>query len=172
MAPGSYVWTDKEAELLLNLVLEYKVNKAQESVDWESCQNKYVDILELFQEHYPAETSKEFPHRRGKLTRANLTMKMKAIRGKYRAAVDNGNRSGYGRVVYLYFDLCEQIWGVSPATTTLSSGIETNDLDDSVPSPSTSTSSILEPRDTASDTEQESSTPAVKQRRELLEVCI
>ncbi|XP_022057211.1 uncharacterized protein LOC127536732 [Acanthochromis polyacanthus] len=169
MAPGSFVWTDKESELLLNAVLEYKVNKTQENIDWESCQSKYVDILTLFLEQYPAETTKEFPHVRAEITRATLTTKMKAIRNKYRQAVDNGRKSGFGRVVLLYFELCEQIWGGSPATTTMPSGIETNDLDNSIPSPSTSSSSNMEPSEAASDTEQESSAPAVKQRRELLE---
>lgn len=172
MAPGSFVWTDKESELLLNAVLEYKVNKTQESIDWESCQSKYVDILTLFFEQYPAEISNEFPHVREDITWAILTTKIKAIRSKYRQAVDTGRRSGYGRVVLLYFELCEQIWGGSPATTTMPSGIETNDLDNSIPSPSTSSSSNVEPSEAASDTELESSAPAVKQRRELLEVCI
>ncbi|XP_070399461.1 uncharacterized protein [Nothobranchius furzeri] len=168
MAPNSFVWTDKEVELLLNVVLEYKVNNTQEGIDWESCQSKYADIMTLFLEQYPTETSTDFPHGEGGLTRASLTTKIKAIRTKYRLAVDSGRRSGFGRVVLLYFDLCEQIWGGSPATTTMLSGIETTDLDDSlpVPSPSTSSSCTMEP----SDNEQESSgTTAVKQRRDLLQ---
>lgn len=173
MAPSSFVWTDKEAELLLNVILEYKVQKTQENIDWESCQSKYVDLMALFLEQYPAENSNDFPHERSELTRAILTTKIKAVRSKYRQAVDNGRRSGYGRVVLLYFELCEQIWGGSPATTTIPSGIETNDLDDSlpIPSPAASSSSNVEPSDAASDTEQESNvTPAVKERRDLLQV--
>ena len=53
---------------------------------------------------------------------------MKSIRIKYRHAVDTGRRSGHGRVVLLYFELCEAIWGDSPATTTIPSGIETTQL--------------------------------------------
>ena len=30
-----------------------------------------------------------------------------------------GKRSGHGRVVYLYFELCEKLWGGSPATEKL-----------------------------------------------------
>lgn len=167
------MWTDKETELLLNTILEYKVQKTQESIDWESCQSKYVDILTLFLEQYPAENSNDFTHERGELTRSILTTKIKAVRSKYRLAVDNGRRSGYGRVVLLYFELCEQIWGGSPATTTMPSGIETNDLNGSlsVPSPTASSSSAVEPSDAASDTDQESSvTPSVKERRDLLQV--
>ncbi|XP_037546441.1 uncharacterized protein LOC119423103 [Nematolebias whitei] len=172
MAPGgSFVWTDREVELLLNTVLEYKVNKTQENVDWESCQNKYVDILALFLEHYPTESSDEFPHSHADITRGNLTTKMKAVRGKYRHAVDTGRRSGHGRVVLLYFELCEQIWGGSPASTTISSGIETADLDHSrtLPSPSTSSSSItMDVADTGSDNES-SVGPTSKERRDLLD---
>ncbi|KAK7922230.1 hypothetical protein WMY93_009132 [Mugilogobius chulae] len=173
MAPGgSFVWTDKEVELLLSVVLEYKVNKTHESIDWESCQSKYMDILAQYLEQYPSETSTEFPHEKRELTRAILTTKLKAVRGKYRQAVDSGRRSGHGRVVLLYFELCEQIWGGSPATTTMSSGFETNDLDQSlpVPSPSTSSSSTLEPTENVSDTETDNSVaPAVKERRDLLQ---
>uniref|UniRef100_A0AAV2LT30 Uncharacterized protein n=1 Tax=Knipowitschia caucasica TaxID=637954 RepID=A0AAV2LT30_KNICA len=52
----------------------------------------------------------------------------------------------------------------------MSSGIETNDLDDSLPAPSPSTSATTEPSDAASDTEQESGAHTVKQRRDLLQV--
>uniref|UniRef100_A0AAV2KJL3 Uncharacterized protein n=1 Tax=Knipowitschia caucasica TaxID=637954 RepID=A0AAV2KJL3_KNICA len=51
----------------------------------------------------------------------------------------------------------------------MSSGIETNDLDDSLPAPSPSTSATTEPSDAASDTEQESGAHTVKQRRDLLQ---
>ena len=36
--------------------------------------------------------------------------------------------SGHGRVVLLFFELREQIWGGSPASTTISSGIKTTEL--------------------------------------------
>ena len=56
--------------------------------------------------------------------------KLKAVRVKFRGAVDSGRKSGHGRVVLLYFDKCEEIWGGSPATTTLPTGIETNEIQD------------------------------------------
>jgi len=37
-------------------------------------------------------------------------------------------RRGHGRVVLLYFELCGQIWGGSPATVMVSPGIETTDM--------------------------------------------
>lgn len=55
-------------------------------------------------------------------------------------------------MVLLYFELCEQVWGGSPATTTIASGIETNELEDSVPpSPATSASSLVEVLDAESE---------------------
>ncbi|XP_019134811.2 uncharacterized protein LOC109143111 [Larimichthys crocea] len=170
MARGSFVWTDSEVELLLNVALDYKASKAHENVDWESCKTKYVDMLALFLEKYPSETNEEFPHVKEDITQANLTTKMKAIRGKYRNAVDTGRRSGHGRVVLLYLELCEKVWGGSPATTTIASGIETHELEDSA-SPATSVSSSLD--ESAADVQEVDDgvaiTPTVKQRRDLLQ---
>ena len=46
---------------------------------------------------------------------------------EFRQAVDNGRKSGNGRVVFLYYGLCESIWAGSPATEQISSGLETTD---------------------------------------------
>lgn len=173
MAPGSFVWTDREVELLLHVALDYKASKAHENVDWESCKTKYIDMLALFLEKYPSETNEDFPHVKEDITHANLTTKMKAIRGKYRNAVDTGRRSGHGRVVLLYLELCEQIWGGSPATTTMASGIETSELGEDA-SPATSVSSSLE--ESVADTQEVDDsvviTPTVQKRRDFLQVCI
>ncbi|KAE8289467.1 hypothetical protein D5F01_LYC11168 [Larimichthys crocea] len=126
-------------------------------------------MLALFLKKYPSETNEEFPHVKEDITQANLTTKMKAIRGKYRNAVDTGRRSGHGRVVLLYLELCEKVWGGSPATTTIASDIETNELEDSA-SPATSVSSSLD--ESADVQEVDGSvaiTPTVKQRRDLLQ---
>ena len=40
----AFFWTDDELELLLKATHEYKVHKAMENVDWESCQSKYSDM--------------------------------------------------------------------------------------------------------------------------------
>ena len=44
----NFVWPDDEVELLLNVVLEYKTARTAENVDWQTCQTKYTDILDLF----------------------------------------------------------------------------------------------------------------------------
>ena len=44
----NFIWSDDVVELLLNVVLEYKTARTIENVDWETCQTKYADILDLF----------------------------------------------------------------------------------------------------------------------------
>lgn len=54
---------------------------------------------------------------------------MKSLQFLLLQAVDSGRRSGHGRVVYLYFDLCEKIWGGSPATEQMDTGLETTEIE-------------------------------------------
>ena len=131
-----FQWTDDEVELLLNVTYEYKTSKAAESTDWESVKSKYSDIFNLFKEGLPEsdderrEIGEDYSHKKEEVSRQALTSKLKAIHTKYRQAVDSGRRSGHGRVVMLYFELCERVWGGSPATEQISSGLETADHDD------------------------------------------
>ena len=68
------------------------------------------------------------------MTKVIIITKLKAIRLKFRAAVDSGRKSGHcrksghGRVVLLYFESCEAIRGGSPATSTIRAGIESTDI--------------------------------------------
>uniref|UniRef100_A0AAV2MHF2 Myb-like domain-containing protein n=1 Tax=Knipowitschia caucasica TaxID=637954 RepID=A0AAV2MHF2_KNICA len=124
-ASRGFVWTDEEVELLLRVTLEYKTTKCQENVDWESCQSKYKDIYEDFVRQYPQGRQDEFPHSNGEITsKAQITSKLKAVRTKYRKAVDTGKRSGQGRVVFIFFELCQQVWGGSPATETIAAKLD------------------------------------------------
>ena len=50
MAIASAAWTDDEAELLLNVRLEYKTTKVFEGLDWEGIRSKYAGILERFRD--------------------------------------------------------------------------------------------------------------------------
>ncbi|KAM6894895.1 uncharacterized protein PEZ65_022501 [Lycodopsis pacificus] len=125
-----FSWTDDEVQLLLHVTREYKVENAAQNMDWESIHSKYGDILARFRDNYPTPSDathvgKDFPHNKDELTKVQLTTKVKAIRVRYRQVVDFGKRSGHGRVVLLYFELCQCIWGGSPATTAIRHGIET-----------------------------------------------
>ena len=42
--------------------------------------------------------------------------------------MDSGKRSGHGRVASLYYELCGKIWGGSPATEQIDTGLETAEL--------------------------------------------
>lgn len=44
--------------------------------------------------------------------------------------MDSGRKSRHGRVVLLYFDLCEQIWRDSPVTTVIVEGIVMTEIND------------------------------------------
>ena len=123
-----FQWTDDEVELLLQTILDYKTAKAQESIDWESCQSKYSDISELFLQHYPSSepgtrTRVAYPHEKESLSKNQVASKLKNIRIKYREAVDSQKRSGHGRVISLYFEQCCEIWGGSPATTAIGTSL-------------------------------------------------
>ena len=129
------MWTEDEVDLLLSVILEYKISKTAENINWETCQSKYSDILDLFLSQYPspenaAKIGKGFPHKENELTKVIPTSKMKAIRTKFRAVIDSARKSGHGRVVLLLFDICQDIWGGPPATITLPTGIETIDIDE------------------------------------------
>ena len=103
----SFQWSDDEVELLLTLTHEYKVKHSGECTDWEKVKTKYVDILALFWEQLPSGTEeasqpkKDYPHHPDQITLNRL---------KYRQAIDSGKKSGHGRVIMCYFDLCNKIW--------------------------------------------------------------
>ena len=114
---------------------DYKVKRLSESIDWESARTKYDDILTLMRQELPdtaeevrENCGKDYPHTKEKITEKVLTSKLKAIRIKFREAVDSGRRSGHGRVVLLYYELCEKIWGGSPATEEIQTGLESTEI--------------------------------------------
>ncbi|XP_030266336.1 uncharacterized protein LOC115577601 [Sparus aurata] len=118
---------------------------------------------------YQRELTEDFPHDAMTISKTQVTTKLKCIRGKYRRAVDTGRLSGQGRVVMLLFELCQEIWGGSPATRCIDSSIETGDLVESSSQPSTSTeersSSPISPAESL-----DCLPPSVvKQRRDLLQ---
>nr|XP_055026761.1 uncharacterized protein LOC129416479 [Misgurnus anguillicaudatus]XP_055049479.1 uncharacterized protein LOC129434889 [Misgurnus anguillicaudatus] len=165
----NFVWTDEEVELLLQTTLNYKTTKAHQGVDWESCQAKYTDIWTEFLQQYPIPGGTSYPHEKDAISKSQITSKLKAIRIKYRQAVDTQRRSGHGRVITLYFDLCNEIWGGSPATTAIEAGVETSEVNETVDTSSESNASI-----TSSDlpnTEESIVSPhtSAQKRRNLLQ---
>ncbi|XP_057706797.1 uncharacterized protein LOC130924338 [Corythoichthys intestinalis] len=124
-----FVWTNEEIELLLQVTLDYKKTKLKENVDWETCHSKYADITDQFLDQYPKQPkNKDFPHSTDAITKSQVASKVKSTRTKYRHAVTTGRRNGHGRVIMIFFDVCENIWGNSPAACPLDAGIETGEI--------------------------------------------
>ena len=71
---------------------------------------------------------KSFPHKKDEIKLQNVTIKLKAIRLKLRQAVDSGQKSGHGRVVMMYYELCEKEWGGSLCHTADNGGIQTSEF--------------------------------------------
>ncbi|CAL8391533.1 unnamed protein product [Arctogadus glacialis] len=169
----NFVWSDEEVELLLQVTQDYKATKTQQGVDWESCQTKYTDIWTAFIEQHPTPPDGQprvpsYPHATDEINKPQIASKLKAVRMKYRGAVDTQRKSGHGRVITLFFDLCNDIWGGSPATTSLESGIETAEVNgDTVDS--CSESSISEQTEESVSPQTSSIQTPLQRRRGLLQ---
>ena len=47
-ANKNFQWSDSEFELLLSIIFEYKTEKTNEGLYWDSCKKKYTEINDLF----------------------------------------------------------------------------------------------------------------------------
>ena len=136
MAAKDFSWTDDELDLLLKSALVYKSKCEYEGLSWEGTTTKYEKIKELILERYPDKPSdnpnEQFP-RVGKtefITKERVSAKLKKMRTDYKKAVDSGRKSGGGRVVFTFYNLCESLWGGSPAVESVSTGLDSADVQD------------------------------------------
>ena len=60
------------------------------------------------------------------ISKDRVAAKLKKIRQDYKKAADTKRKSGGGRVVFVFYDVCETIWGGSPAVTSLQEGIDSS----------------------------------------------
>lgn len=72
-----FVWSDDEAELLLNVTHDYKIQHLVNGTCWKSVKSKYADILELFRKELPP--SEEEASRLIKTTLTSLRMSQKKM---------------------------------------------------------------------------------------------
>ena len=98
---------------------------------------------------------KDYPHTKKEVSKQVITSKLKAICLKYRQSVDSRRKSGHGRVVMLYSELCERVWGGSSATEQVLSGMESTDLDANSANSSSTTEVHMLSEDTLPDEESE-----------------
>ena len=133
MAPTNTVdfnWTDDEIQLLLEATIQFKCRNEYEGLSWESVKTKYDKITNIVKETYPTSESEKFPNYTNieeKITKNRIAAKLKKIRTNFRKAVDTGRKSGGGRIVFSFYDLCEKIWGSSPAVNSIPGGIDSSD---------------------------------------------
>lgn len=128
-------WTDDEIQLLLEVCYELKAESDYEGVNFESKRTKYELIKSRFCDQYPGvEDDDNFPRSKilDSITKERVSAKIKSIRANFKKAVDTGKRSGGGRIIFTYYDICEKIWGGSPAVKSISNGIDTSSPKESV----------------------------------------
>ena len=122
----NFTWTDSEIELLLESVKVFASESLYNGIDWEGVKSKYEKISEIFVERYPKikdgdVPDEEYPrsNKLEEITKERISAKLKAIRKNCKKAVDCGKRSGGGRVVMTFCDLCHEIWAGAPLTKSI-----------------------------------------------------
>ena len=122
----TFTWTDSEVELLLECVKSFAADCRFEGKDWEGIKSKYDKIRSLFAERYPkvnceVEIDEEFPKSLSldTITKERIAAKVKNLRKNYKKAVDLGKKSGGGRIVMTYYDICNELWASAPATRSI-----------------------------------------------------
>ena len=137
--------------LLLNIV-EYKSEKEFEGVDFEADMIAFYSRLrEMMAEMFPptdfgpkaiklyhtdnmtreeileCKRKSDTEKKQIKEGYSRVKIKIKELRRGYKNAVDTGSRSGSGKLVSENFELLRDIWGGSPAVTSLPSAITSQD---------------------------------------------
>ena len=122
-----FSWTDDEVQLLLEVCYELKAESDYEGINFESKRNKYDLVKERFCEQYPTVADDQYPRSNdlNSITKERVSAKIKSIRGNFKKAVDSGKKRGGGRIIFTFYDICERIWGGSPAVRSISNGIDT-----------------------------------------------
>lgn len=121
-----FSWSDDEIQLLLTSALDFKAQCEFEGISWESKRSKYEQIFDILMKQYPTiEDIINYPNKQA-LTKDRITAKLKSIRTGFKKAADAGRKSGGGRVVFTFYNLCESLWGGSPAVTSLPFGVDTS----------------------------------------------
>ena len=149
-------WSPERVEILLKYLKEYKVTCDFNGKDFEQDLSAMyteirrclaVDFCDEFGPESPTEpekplkemTSEEYQDYKKRLDKEQglikkgydrVKEKIRNVRQDFRAAVNKGTRSGSGRIVQENYELLSEIWGGSPATTSLSFGIDGGTIGD------------------------------------------
>jgi hypothetical protein len=148
-------WSAELVEKLLRYVKEYKTQCEFNGIDFEAdLQSLYTELRSCMAAEDPCEfgpqalseqinprdmNKAEYEAYKSKRDEENklirkgydrIKEKIKSVRQDCRAAVNKGTRSGSGKIVQDNYDLLTDIWGGSPATTSLPFGVDGMDEDD------------------------------------------
>ena len=98
-----------------------KASASFKEKSWELKRFKYENIVDIILKQYPKDQEK-YPNKE-KVNKDRFATKLKSIRTGYRKACDNEKKSGGGRIVFIFYRICESLWGGSPAVTRLPNAI-------------------------------------------------
>ena len=122
---SNFTWKNGEVELLLEAVKGFASECHYKGIDWESVKVKYDKITNIFIKRYPKvkddePPNDEYPNSKSltKITKRRVSAKLKAIRQKYKKAVE------LGRIVMIFYDLCHDIWEGALSTTSIQDKFE------------------------------------------------
>ena len=132
-ANKNFQWSDSEFELLLSIIFEYKTEKTNEGLYWDSCKKKYTEINDLFVAKLSGITdlpNEEFSHHLAEFQQnsGQVVRKVEQLQNKFVAAVRAGRRSGGGRQVFKCYELCQNVFGGSTSADEILGGVETNNV--------------------------------------------
>ena len=156
--PKKWSWSAELLEKRLRYVKEYKTQCEFNGIDFEAdLQSLYTELRScmaaedpcefgpqaLSEQVNPREMNKaEYEAYKSKRDEENklirkgydrIKEKVKSVRQDYRAAVNKGTRSRSGNIVQDNYDLLTDIWGGSPATTSLPFGVD--GMDENIDNP-------------------------------------
>ena len=106
---SDFNWTDDKIQLLLEVCSDFKVESDYEGVNWESKRTNYEQKKSKFCEQYPEVEDEKFSSNSDldSITKERVSAKLKSIRTNFKKAVDTGKRSGGGRIISMFYELCE-----------------------------------------------------------------
>lgn len=146
--PKRWTWDDDMIEVLLLNIQEYKNIKTFEGIDFEGdLMEMYENIRKMLADTYPESSfgpkeillrdtsdmdQKEISEYRNHIERKEksrgegykrVKAKVKEFRRKYKAAIDNGSRSGSSKNITEHLEILKQIWGGCPSVSQIPNSI-------------------------------------------------
>ena len=111
--------------------------------------------MSRYPKNQDADDQREFKHKNPskEFSKERIVAKIKALRLKYRKALDTGRRSGVSRVVAQFYDICSQIWSGSPAAETIEGSIDTTSTASANTLTEANSTDNIRPRDKADESD-------------------